>query len=108
VDLTSAGPARVFGIEGKGRIAVGMDADLVLVDRERRETITNAWIRSRCGWTPFDGREVTGWPVATILHGRVVMREGELLGPPAGRPLRFASGPISTVPIGSPSEDRTS
>jgi dihydroorotase len=55
VDLTSAGPARVFGIEGKGRIAEGADADLVLVDRARRQTITNAWIRSRCGWT-FDGR----------------------------------------------------
>jgi dihydroorotase len=89
VDLTSTGPARVFGLQGKGRIAEGADADLVLVDRARRRTITNAWIRSRCGWTPFDGREVTGWPVATILRGRVVMRDDELLGPPSGQPLRF-------------------
>jgi dihydroorotase len=93
VDLTSAGPARVFGIEGKGRIAEGADADLVLVDRERRQTITNGSIRSRCGWTPFDGREVTGWPVATVLRGRVVMRDGELLGAPRGRPLRFTKAP---------------
>jgi len=92
VDLTSAGPARLFGIEGKGAIAEGALADLVLVDLARRETITNARIASRCGWTPFDGQEVTGWPVATVLRGRVVMREGEILGEPSGQPLRFASG----------------
>ena len=79
-------------IEGKGRIAEGADADLVLVDRARRQTITNAWIRSRCGWTPFDGREVTGWPLATVLRGRVVMRDGERIGPPSGQPLRFLDG----------------
>jgi dihydroorotase len=92
VDLTSAGPARVFGIEGKGRIAEGADADLVLVDLKRRETLRDERIRSRCGYTPFDGRTVTGWPVATLLRGRLVMRDGELLGPPAGRPLRFRTG----------------
>jgi dihydroorotase len=90
VDLTSAGPARVFGIAGKGRIAEGADADLVLVDLERRQVITNRWIKSRCGWSPFDGREVTGWPVATVLRGRVVVRDGELIGDPGGRPLRFS------------------
>ena len=89
VELTSSGAARVFGIVGKGRIAVGEDADLVLVDLNRRETLTNARIRSRCGWTPFDGMAVTGWPVATVLRGHVVMREGEILGPPLGQPLRF-------------------
>ena len=89
VDLTSAGPARVFGLPDKGRIAEGADADLVLVDLARRETLTNARIASRCGWTPFDGKEVTGWPVATVLRGRVVMREGEVIGEPTGQPLRF-------------------
>ena len=92
VDLTSAGPARIFGIAGKGRIAVGDDADLVLVDLNRRETITNAQVRSRCGWTPFDGMSVTGWPVATVLRGHVVMRDGEILGPPRGEALRFSAG----------------
>jgi dihydroorotase len=89
-DLVAAGPARVFGIAGKGQIAQGFDADLVLVDLARKQTITNASIRSRCGWTPFDGLEVTGWPVATVLRGRVVARDGELLGPASGEPLRFA------------------
>ncbi len=55
VDLTSAGPARLFGIARKGRIAVGYDADLTVVDLKRRETITNRWIASRAGWTPYDG-----------------------------------------------------
>jgi dihydroorotase len=91
VELMCAGPARVWAIAGKGRIAPGFDADLALVDLARRETITHAWIRSRCGWTPFDGHEVTGWPVATVLRGRVVMRDGELLGPPSGQPVRFSA-----------------
>jgi len=91
VDLTSAGPARLFGIAGKGRIAAGYDADLTLVDLKRRATIRDAWIASRCGWTPYDGMAVTGWPAATIVRGRVVMREGGLVGPGGGRPVRFHS-----------------
>jgi dihydroorotase len=89
VELTSAGPARVFGLPDKGRIAEGALADLVLVDLARRETSTNARIASRCGWTPFDGKDVLGWPVATVLRGRVVMREGDVLGEPSGQPIRF-------------------
>ena len=69
VDLTSAGPARLFGIARKGRIAVGYDADLTVVDLKRRETITNGWIKSRAGWTPYDGVTVTGWPVGTFVRG---------------------------------------
>ncbi len=64
VDLTSAGPARIFGIAGKGRIAVGYDADLTLVDLKARRVIEDAWIASRCGWTPFAGKTVQGWPWA--------------------------------------------
>ena len=63
VDLTSAGPQRLFGIAGKGRIALGYDADLTVVDLKRRETITNEWMGSRAGWTPYHGQTVTGWPV---------------------------------------------
>ncbi len=89
VDLTSAGPARVFNIASKGRIAAGYDADFSIVDMRASKTITNEWIASRCGWTPFDGMKVTGWPMATIIRGRAVMRDGELIGKPAGRPVRF-------------------
>ncbi len=89
VDLTSAGPARAFGIAAKGRIAAGYDADFTIVDLGRRETIRNAWIASRVGWTPYDGRTVTGWPVGTIIRGRTVMWEGELLVSAIGEPVRF-------------------
>jgi dihydroorotase len=89
VDLTSAGPARLFGLAGKGRVAVGYDADLTVVDLSRRETIRNSWIASRCGWTPYDGVEVTGWPVGTFVRGVRVMWEGEVLAPGTGEPVRF-------------------
>lgn len=89
VDLTSAGPARIFNIRNKGRIAVGMDADFTVVDLKAKRTITNQWIVSKCGWTPFDGMSVTGWPMATILRGQVVMEDGALHGDPVGVPVQF-------------------
>jgi dihydroorotase len=89
VDLTSHGPARVFGIRGKGRLAVGYDADLTIVDMKRRETITNQWIQSRCGWTPYHGIAVRGWPVGTFVRGRCVMWNGEILGAATGEPVAF-------------------
>jgi dihydroorotase len=89
VDMTSAGPKRLFGIARKGRIAAGYDADFTIVDLKRRETITNAWIASKCGWTPYDGVAVTGWPVGTLVRGNVVMWEGELTAPSLGEAVRF-------------------
>ncbi len=89
VDLTSAGPARIYGIAGKGRIALGYDADFTIVDLALKRRIENGWIASRCAWTPFDGMTVAGWPRMTVIRGRIVMREDELLGEPAGAPLRF-------------------
>ncbi len=89
VDLTSAGPQRIYGIAGKGRLAVGYDGDLTLVDLKARREITADWLASKCGWSPFEGRRVTGWPLATVLGGRVIARDGQLLGQPAGRPARF-------------------
>jgi dihydroorotase len=89
VDLTSAGAARIFGLAAKGRIALGYDADLTLVDLGARREITEAWMATKSGWTPFAGMTVTGWPVGTIVRGNVVMRDGELLGMPVGSPIRF-------------------
>jgi dihydroorotase len=89
VDMTSHGPNRLFGIAGKGRMAAGYDADLTIVDLKRRETITNDWIKSKAGWTPYDGVTVTGWPVGTVIRGRRVMWQGELFAPATGRPMRF-------------------
>jgi dihydroorotase len=92
VDLTSAGPQRLFGIAGKGRIAAGYDADFTVVDLKRQETIRNAWIASKPGWTPYDGVKVTGWPVGTFVRGRRVMWQGELTSPSLGEPVRFHEG----------------
>jgi dihydroorotase len=89
VDMTSAGPVRLFGIAGKGRIAAGYDADFTIVDLKRRAVIENRWIASRCGWTPYDGMEVLGWPVGTVVRGRRVMWDGELTAPGQGKAVRF-------------------
>jgi dihydroorotase len=92
VDLTSHGPQRLFGIRGKGRIAAGYDADLTIVDLKREEMITNAQVASRAGWTPYDGKRVKGWPVGTVVRGRRVMWDGEIIGAAHGAPVAFLDG----------------
>ena len=89
IELTSAGPQRVFGIAGKGRIARGYDADFTMVDLNARKTITNEWSASRCGWTPYDGMEAKGWPMATFIRGAMVMCDGALIAPGRGEPVKF-------------------
>jgi dihydroorotase len=88
-DLMSAGPARIYGAVNKGRIAAGYDADFSVVDLAATRTIENRLMASPCGWTPFDGVAVTGWPVATILRGNVIMRDGVVGEPPVGRAIAF-------------------
>ena len=89
VDLTASGAQRIYGIKNKGRVAVGYDGDLTIVDLKAKRTITHAMMHTKAGWTPFDGMQVTGWPMATVIRGRVVMREDELIGKPMGEPVRF-------------------
>jgi len=88
VDLTSAGPQRIFGIASKGRIAVGYDADLTVVDLKAGRVIDNDWVGSKSGWTPFAGRKVKGWPIGTVVRGKIAMWQGELRKA-AGEPVRF-------------------
>ena len=90
VDLTSGGPARIYNIAGKGRIAAGFDADLAIVDLNAPWTITDAWIASRSAWTPYDGMEVAGRPVHTVIRGAVVVRDGALEASGRGAAVRFA------------------
>src|SRR6204780_5196433 len=89
VDLTSAGPPRLFGGGGKGRIAAGYAADFTIVDLKRSETIRDSRIASRSRWTPYDGRTVTGWPVGIIIRGRRGMWGGEFMAPSTGEAVRF-------------------
>lgn len=89
VDLTSHGANRVFGMADKGRLAVGYDADITVVDMKARRTITHESMATRSGWTPFDGFEAKAWPQATIIRGRIVMRDDEVIAEGHGEPVRF-------------------
>ncbi|MEG8037884.1 dihydroorotase [Sphingomonas sp. LR60] len=89
IELTSAGAQRIFGLTGKGRIAAGYDADFTIVDLKKRWTIEERWLRSRAGWSPFTGMELTGKPIGTIVRGQVAMWEDQLGDVPQGAPMRF-------------------
>jgi dihydroorotase len=89
IELTSAGPQRVFGLTAKGRIALGYDADFSIVDLKARWMIEESWLASKCGWSPFTGMAITGKPVGTIVRGNRVMWEGSLANEAQGQPLRF-------------------
>lgn len=83
VRLTSYNPARRFGVyPRKGVIQVGSDADLVIVDMTKEETIQNKTTYTKVGWTPYDGQKVKGVPIATIVRGKVVMENGNVIGKP--------------------------
>lgn len=89
VELCATNPARLVNLyPRKGAIAPGSDADLVIVDLERRAVIRAADAYHKCGWTNLEGREVQGLPVTTILRGRVVARDGIVEAEPGtGRPV---------------------
>ncbi|MBI2580823.1 dihydroorotase, partial [Candidatus Woesearchaeota archaeon] len=78
IKLTSENPATVFGIKGKGKLAVGMDADITLVDMHKEKTIKNEDMLSKCGWTSFDGWKAKGVVAATIINGNVIFSDGEM------------------------------
>jgi dihydropyrimidinase len=81
--ITAYNPARLFGLyPRKGTIAPGSDADLVLWDAGRKVRLTNALMQHIIDYTPYDGLEVTGWPVATLRRGEVVMRDGKVQAEP--------------------------
>jgi dihydroorotase len=82
-------PARVWDIVGKGRITVGYDADLVLVDLERAKQVRNEDQITKCGWTPWHGETLVGWPVRTWVMGREVYRDGQFNAESCGREAVF-------------------
>ena len=97
VALTSTNHARMYGLyPRKGSIAPGFDADLVLWDPKRRETIRQELLHHGADYTPYEGLAVTGWPVMTVLRGNVVMEEGRILGAPGdGRFLERSLSPYA-------------
>ncbi len=82
-------PARVWDIVDKGRIAVGYDADLVLVDLEKTQQVRNEDQQTKCGWSPWHGEELTGWPVRTWVMGHEVYRDGQFLASRKGQAAVF-------------------
>ena len=89
VDWMCDAPARVWDMIGKGRIAVGYDADLVLVDMAKTQQIANESQLTKCGWSPWHGENLTGWPVRTWVCGHEVFREGQLAESRPGQPVQF-------------------
>ncbi|MEY3457333.1 MAG: Dihydroorotase [Planctomycetota bacterium] len=85
-------PARIWNLRGKGRIEVGWDADLVLVDLNRTEVVLNERQLTKCGWSPWHGESLTGWPVRTFVLGRTVYCDGWLSSEPLGREIEFDRG----------------
>lgn len=81
VELCSQNPARIFGIYNKGFIRKGFDADLVIVDLNLVKEVRNAELFTKCGWSPFNGWKLKGWPVATIINGQLAYDNGNFLGP---------------------------
>ena len=89
VEVMCDAPARVWDLVGKGRIAEGYDADLVLVDLRREHTIRNAEQATRAGWSPWDGLGVRGEVISTFVHGRRVYHDGRFDESIRGRPLTY-------------------
>ncbi|MFV8258280.1 dihydroorotase [Bdellovibrio bacteriovorus] len=88
-ELVTENPCRVFGVKNKGRLRQGFDADITIVDLKKETTIDNSWIASRCGWTPFHGMRVTGWPTHTIVGGKLVMENDQVVLPSQGQAVDF-------------------
>ncbi len=83
VEVCCTSPARIFGLDRKGQIAPGFDADLVIFDPERWVTIqARQTLHERVDWSPYEGMHVRGWPRDVLSRGRVVVRDGELVGEP--------------------------
>ena len=89
INLMCENPCRIFGIQNKGYIKEGFDADLTIADMNKEVVIKNEMIASKCGWTPFNNYKVKGFPVGTIVNGNLVMADGKVVLESKGQPLKF-------------------
>jgi len=89
MNLVCGNPIKIFGIKNKGFIKEGYDADFTIVDMNKKIVIKNENIESKCKWSPFNGVEFKGTPVATIVGGKTKMKDGKILGEPEGNPIEF-------------------
>jgi dihydroorotase len=89
INFVCENPAKIFGINNKGYIKVGYDADFTIVDLDKEIEIKNKNIESKCKWSPFNGQIFKGTPVSTIINGEIKMKDGKILGDPSGKPILF-------------------
>ena len=89
VNFVCENPVKIFGIKNKGYIKKDFDADLTIVDMNKKHTIKNQEIESKCKWSPFNDMEFKGKPVLTIVNGKIKMQNGKILGDPSGKPMLF-------------------
>ena len=89
INFVCENPVKIFGIKNKGFIKEGFDADFTIVDMNKKILIKNEKIESKCGWSPFNGFEFKGTPIASIIAGQVKMRNGKIIGDPTGKPMLF-------------------
>ena len=89
IKLLCENPVKIFGIKNKGYIKKDYDADFTIIDMNKVIEIKNEKIESKCGWSPFNGHKFKGTPVATIVNGKIKMKDGVILGDPEGMPLQF-------------------
>ena len=85
VEAVSTQPARAYNVAGKGNLLPGYDADFTIVDLEKTQTVTTELCKSGQDHTPFEGHDLTGWPVVTVVGGRVHFKDGEIIGEPGGQ-----------------------
>ncbi len=90
VELTSANPAKLFGMKGKGEIAVGMDADFAIVDMNLLEEVCHHYLWTKAHWSPFHGWFLKGWPVMTFVNGELMYEWRETFGKTLGKELQFS------------------
>lgn len=90
VRLLSVNPCNIYKVMNKGKVDVGYDADLTVVDLNKEFRISNDWIKSRSQWSPYDNLKIKGMPIHTIINGKIVMSENEIVSKPSGKGINFS------------------
>ncbi len=87
VNLCCNKPAEIFGIKNKGDLKEGYDADIVVVDMNLEKQVKKEDLRTKCGWSPYEGMKLKGWPIMTFVRGDLVFKDGEIVGEKKGKEL---------------------